>query len=252
MSTRSSRTLALAGALAFSVQILADFSGYTDIARGTARMLGFELMQNFRHPYLAATPSEFWRRWHISFSSWIRDYLYIPLGGSRGSRARVARATWTSMLLSGLWHGASWTFVLWGAYHAAILTVYRWATPRVPAWARALPGARLAAIGVMFCLTCVGWLIFRETDPHRLIGIVAGGPVPDAGPQRIIAGMVAALALACAAPLILALWIEARIVPRARGRAWALPLETTLWAALSVCIFLFARESAHDFIYFRF
>ena len=114
-----------AATLGFTVQILADFSGYTDIARGTARMLGFELMLNFDHPYLAKNPSEFWRRWHISFSTWIRDYLYIPLGGSRGGEATRLKASYGAMLISGLWHGASWSFVLW-CLHATLLAGYKY------------------------------------------------------------------------------------------------------------------------------
>ncbi|HTE05565.1 MAG TPA: MBOAT family O-acyltransferase, partial [Planctomycetota bacterium] len=110
-----------AGAAAFALQIYADFSAYTDIARGTARLLGFELMENFRAPYLATSPSDFWRRWHISFSSWIRDYVYLPLGGSRAGRARFAFAAMTAMTLSGLWHGASWNFALWGVYHGVLV-----------------------------------------------------------------------------------------------------------------------------------
>ena len=121
-----------AATIGFSIQILADFSGYTDIARGTARMLGFELILNFNHPYLAVDPSDFWRRWHISFSTWIRDYLYIPLGGSRGGFWGTIKANFGTILLSVLWHGASWNFILWGAYHASLITGYRIVTPRIP------------------------------------------------------------------------------------------------------------------------
>ena len=100
---------------AFAIQIYADFSAYTDIARGTSRWLGFELTENFDHPYLARTPADFWRRWNISLSSWFRDYVYIPLGGSRRGTATWARNVLVTFLLSGLWHGASWNYVLWGA-----------------------------------------------------------------------------------------------------------------------------------------
>src|SRR3972149_8353929 len=117
--------LLIAGALAFTVQIYADFSAYTDIARGSAKLFGFNLMKNFNLPYLAISPSDFWRRWHISFSSWIRDYLYIALGGSRVSaRWRFFLVVLTAMGLSGLWHGAAWHFVLWGLYYGLLVFAY--------------------------------------------------------------------------------------------------------------------------------
>src|SRR5882724_4541117 len=104
------------GAVAFAFQIYCDFSAYSDIARGVARLLGFELMLNFNLPYFATNPSDFWRRWHISLSNWLRDYLYIPLGGSRGGEARTYRNLGLTMLLGGLWHGAAWNYIWWGAY----------------------------------------------------------------------------------------------------------------------------------------
>ena len=115
----------LVAVLAFTFQIYCDFSGYSDMARGLARCMGFDLMVNFNQPYFARTPSEFWRRWHISLSSWLRDYLYIPLGGNRGSEVKVHCNLMLTMLLGGLWHGASWTFIVWGGIHGAILSVYR-------------------------------------------------------------------------------------------------------------------------------
>lgn len=110
---------------AFALQIYCDFSGYTDVARGTARLLGFDIMLNFNLPYAARDPSDFWKRWHISLSSWLRDYLYIPLGGSRHGTFNTYRNLMLTMLLGGLWHGAAWTFVLWGAYHGFLLVIYR-------------------------------------------------------------------------------------------------------------------------------
>ena len=115
----------LAAVLAFTVQIYCDFCGYSNMARGLARCLGFDLMINFNQPYFARSPSEFWQRWHISLSRWLRDYLYIPLGGNRGGRLKMYRNLMITMLLGGLWHGASWTFVAWGAFHGAIQVLYR-------------------------------------------------------------------------------------------------------------------------------
>src|SRR5436190_1918814 len=113
------------GTVAFGLQIYCDFSGYSDIARGTARVLGFDIMWNFDLPYAATSLREFWRCWHISLSTWLRDYLYISLGGNRGGPARVAVNVFVTMLLGGLWHGAAWNFVLWGAWHGAALVVER-------------------------------------------------------------------------------------------------------------------------------
>jgi len=115
----------LCALLIFSVQIYADFSGYSNIARGTAKLLGVDLMRNFAQPYLSANISEFWRRWHISLSSWLRDYLYISLGGNRKGRGRTFINLMLTMLLGGLWHGANWTFVIWGALHGTYLVIHK-------------------------------------------------------------------------------------------------------------------------------
>ncbi len=246
-----SRTLAMAGALAFALQILADFSGYTDIARGTARMLGLRLRENFRRPYLATSPSDFWRRWHISFSTWIRDYLYIPLGGSRGRFWFVTRNTFLSMTLSGLWHGASWNFVLWGAYHAAILVLYRLAAPLVPERLKHTRVGKWAAIGLMFLLTCVGWFIFRDHSLEHMARVLFSAPPPDAPAQNVIAGTLAILTLLLSLPQITALAAE-RILTRLETSPWLLPVQTTLWALCAAAMFFFARDGAADFIYFRF
>jgi D-alanyl-lipoteichoic acid acyltransferase DltB (MBOAT superfamily) len=156
--------LMLLGVLGFAVQIYCDFSGYSDMARGLAKMLGFELMLNFDLPYFSRTPSEFWRRWHISLSSWLRDYLYVPLGGNRGGRIKTYRNLFATMLLGGLWHGAAWTFVAWGAFHGGILAIYR-AFGVDAALARAEGAARIvanfSAWAVMSALTLVGWTLFR-------------------------------------------------------------------------------------------
>lgn len=110
---------------AFAIQIYCDFSGYSDIARGVARTMGYNLMLNFKVPYFSTNPSEFWHRWHISLSSWLRDYLYIPMGGNRYGNLKTYRNLFATMLLGGLWHGAAWTFVLWGAYHGILLAMHR-------------------------------------------------------------------------------------------------------------------------------
>jgi len=160
------------GLLAFTFQIYCDFSGYSDMARGIARIMGFDLMVNFRLPYFSRTPSEFWRGWHISLSTWLRDYLYIGLGGNRGSGLLTYRNLFLTMLLGGLWHGAAWTFVLWGAYQGLVLVIYRilfidqWlAKPLAPA----LEFSRSAiSMAFFFFLTMIGWLIFRANGLENL------------------------------------------------------------------------------------
>jgi len=154
-----------AGVFAFAIQIYADFSAYTDIARGVAKWYGFDLIRNFDHPYLATGPVDFWRRWNISLSTWFRDYVYIPLGGSRRGPWRNAANLMITFLVSGFWHGASWNYVIWGAYHGLLLVVARLvprSAKREGGWVRPLQ------IAGMFALTSVGWLIFRETELTQL------------------------------------------------------------------------------------
>jgi D-alanyl-lipoteichoic acid acyltransferase DltB (MBOAT superfamily) len=241
-----------AAAFAFSVQILADFSGYTDIARGVSRMLGFELVENFRHPYLAANPSDFWKRWHISFSSWIRDYLYIPLGGSRGTWLHTVGATWGAMLLAGIWHGAAWNYVLWGAYHATLLVGYRLVSPRVPGAWRSHPLGQALAVILMYAFTCGGWLLFREHDAARIFTLALGNPLAGSADQWLAATVLVAVTLLCASPLVLALVAERLLAPRIAGRPWLLPAQTTAWALCVAGMLVFVRVSTHDFIYFQF
>jgi len=143
----------LLGAYGFAFQIYGDFAGYSNIARGTSKLMGIELIENFRFPYFVRTPQEFWRHWHISLSTWLRDYLYIPLGGNRGSAARTNCNLLITMVLGGLWHGAAWTFVLWGAVHGAYLAInhlWRGAGLRLPrflGWPLTLNQVRVLAPG---------------------------------------------------------------------------------------------------------
>ena len=154
---------------AFAFQIYSDFSGYTDIARGISKLMGFELVVNFRAPYLVANPADFWRNWHISLSTWLRDYLYIPLGGNRKGRMRTYCNLMVTMLLGGLWHGAGAAYVLWGLYHGSLLACQRawhdFVGPRLPSAPRdrAIVTMTKNALLVLifFHLTCLGWLLFR-------------------------------------------------------------------------------------------
>ena len=157
---------------AFAFQIFCDFAGYSNIARGLGKCLGVEIMINFNLPYFAANPREFWQRWHISLSSWLRDYLYIPLGGNRGPAAQTIRNLMITMLLGGLWHGAAWTFVVWGAYHGLLLVGHRLLQnmlSRNPAFRAGSEHRhfRPIKIFVFFHLVCLGWLVFRAQSLHQ-------------------------------------------------------------------------------------
>ncbi len=166
---------AWSGVLAFGLQIYFDFSGYTDMAIGMAQLLGFHFPLNFRRPYLASSITDFWRRWHISLSLWLRDYLYVPLGGNRGGKLRTYRNLMLTMLLGGLWHGASWNFVIWGGYHGSLLCVER-AARTDKKWSPWI--YPLQAAGT-FVLVSIGWIFFRAatlSDSITVIGQLFSGP----------------------------------------------------------------------------
>ena len=152
---------------AYAFQIYGDFAGYSFIAIGVARLFGIQLKENFRFPYFVSTPQDFWRHWHITLSQWLRDYLYIPLGGNRGSRNCVSRNLMLTMLLGGLWHGAAWHFVLWGGYHGLLLVIYRMISDKTPTLAPSV-WKRFAKWFLMFNLICFGWLLFRAPDIQTL------------------------------------------------------------------------------------
>jgi len=168
--------LAVLATFAFAFQIYCDFSGYTDMARGISKCLGFELALNFNLPYFSSNPREFWSRWHISLSTWLRDYLYIPLGGNRGGRWFVYRNLMITMVIGGLWHGAAWTFVIWGAYQGALLVGHRMAEPLLKRIDPAEPIDRACwkAVRILatFALACFGWLIFRSRSLEQLGGMI--------------------------------------------------------------------------------
>lgn len=160
--------LILLGTLAFAFQIYGDFSGYSDIARGTAKILGFDLMINFNLPYLAASIREFWGRWHISLSTWLRDYLYISLGGNRGAMVATCFNLMITMLLGGLWHGANWTFILWGAWHGFGLVLHRIWMLRHPDYSERWTwwGWLLTGLFVLY-----GWLLFRAESFAHIVSL---------------------------------------------------------------------------------
>jgi len=178
-SDQSGSTLFL-GALFFTFQIYGDFSGYSDIALGTARLFGIELLRNFSFPYFSRDIAEFWRRWHISLSTWFRDYLYIPLGGSRGGTWMKIRNTFIIFLVSGFWHGANWTFLMWGFLNALfIMPSIVFETNRknldIVAQGKLIPSFRdFLSIILTFCLTVLAWIFFRAESIHHAFHYVAG------------------------------------------------------------------------------
>ncbi len=173
----------LVGVIAFGFQIYCDFSGYSDIARGIARAMGFDLMLNFNLPYFSRTPSEFWRRWHISLSSWLRDYLYIPLGGNRGGAVGTYRNLMLTMVLGGLWHGAAWTFVIWGFIHGLVLIIYRVLNLDAVLDARPMTGRRGLDIGAialhlafglaMYGVVHLAWIFFRAEGIDNALAVLS-------------------------------------------------------------------------------
>lgn len=150
------------GTIAYSIQLFFDFAGYSEMAVGLALMMGFRFIENFNNPYISRSITEFWRRWHISLSTWLRDYLYIPLGGSRKGRLRTYINLFLTMLLGGLWHGAAWTFVLWGAWHGVILAIERLlgVNPDAPTGRI----KRFATMGMTLVFVMIGWVLFRSPD----------------------------------------------------------------------------------------
>ncbi|HEY8943454.1 MAG TPA: MBOAT family O-acyltransferase [Polyangiaceae bacterium] len=245
-------SLVWVGTLAFAVQIYADFSAYSDIARGAAKLLGFELMKNFDHPYVAQTPSEFWRRWHISLSTWFRDYVYIPLGGNKSSRLVHLRNIFVTFLLSGLWHGASWNFVLWGAYHGVLLIAYDSLARVAPSvlttrWL-ALPRGILC-----FALVNVGWLMFRETETPQLLRNLA--QVPGSGSHEHLLAAVHALAVTLfyATPLILddILYLSG-FFSRLRSEVRLVSAEAVAVILMVSGMLVLYSDVPSEFIYFQF
>ena len=165
----------------YAVQIYCDFSAYSDMAVGLAALLGYRFPHNFNQPYRARSLQEFWRRWHISLSSWLRDYLYVPLGGSRHGLSRLCLALAATMLLGGLWHGASWNFVLWGALHGGVLAVERLWREFGPKDGRSLP--EWARIAITFHIVCLSWIFFRAAGFAEALAFF--GPAADAGGQLL-------------------------------------------------------------------
>ena len=244
-----------AGVFAFAIQIYADFSAYSDIARGSANLLGFDLMRNFRHPYNADSPADFWRRWHISLSTWFRDYVYIPLGGSRGGSVRTSVNVMITFLLSGLWHGASWNFVLWGAWHGALLVGWRmWET--APTALRPDRFPRGLRVALVFVLVLIGWLLFRETRSDMLLRYLTLNPLAaSALDWRVAIYLVLTVAI-YGMPLLLVSTFEKQLIHEGRiAHLWRHPsvwLQVVMATVLMLILILLRSPQSSDFIYFQF
>jgi len=257
----------------FAIQIFCDFSGYSDIARGVSKLLGIELILNFNLPYFSKNPSEFWRRWHISLSSWLRDYLYIPLGGNRQGEARTYFNLFVTMLLGGLWHGAAWNYVLWGAYQGALLCGHRLLThgqETLPTSGEAIAGttdrhggasqrssffpswvSTPLRIAVFFLFCCYGWLLFRahsfeqiKTFSLLLFGFGAQAPV-------VISKPTTSALLGIVVLVILQLY-DYKTGTLESFRRWHPPAQGFLYAILLFTLIMGTSNAPVQFIYFQF
>jgi len=243
------------GTYAFAWQIYGDFSGYSDIARGSAQLLGFHFMVNFRQPYLATSLQDFWRRWHISLSTWLRDYLYIPLGGSSEPGYKTYRNLLLTMLLGGLWHGANWTFVVWGGLHGVALSIERYARSL---WngiesLTKLPGVGVSGVWVkrvlLFHLVCLSWIFFRADSVSAAADLLRGLGQVHWQPEYLVAFKL--LALFSIPLFIVDLCLENS------GEEYLLQQSapmTRVAVALSMLtlITFFSANQANAFIYFQF
>jgi D-alanyl-lipoteichoic acid acyltransferase DltB (MBOAT superfamily) len=245
----------LLGLYAFAFQIYGDFSGYSDIARGVSKWMGIELNVNFRFPYFVDSAQQFWRHWHISLSTWLRDYLYIPLGGNRGTPSATRRNLFLTMLLGGLWHGAAWNFVIWGAYQGVLLGAYRivdaWRGHRAagnswpPRWPHA-PG-----VLVMFHLTCYGWLIFRARSATQ-IAEMSSALLTNFAPSAASLTAMGLPLLFYSVPLLVIHGYEAHHDDLAAVFRLPLVVRYAILGAMFYLVALFGDFAGSQFIYFQF
>jgi len=237
------------GILAYAAQIYCDFSGYTDMAIATAGLLGYSLCLNFNHPYLAVSPRDFWRRWHISLSTWLRDYVYIPLGGGRGTSLRVSLNLMTTMLLGGLWHGAAWTFVFWGALHGIALVgdrLWRQVAP-LPAGELSL-SRRLLGWSFTMLLVLVGWVFFRAPDFSTALSVLGGSLGRTAGTAALPSVLWVYLAACFGVQLLTAL----KTTPPLTLLNLSWPRFAFAYGVLAGFSLLLINTGYRAFIYFQF
>ena len=242
----------LAGVYAFAWQIYADFSGYSSIAQGVAKWMGIDLMDNFRMPYLAVSPGDFWRRWHISLSTWLRDYLYVPLGGSRGGKLLTYRNLMITMVLGGIWHGASWTFIAWGLFHGLLLCGYRLAAGDASDAGAASYSwfGRTWRIVLMFHFACLGWLLFRaESMSQAWTFLRLMATDPRLTPLAV--SMFGLIAFYSGPLFLYEIWVERRKNMASLVTAPWYP-RAFVYAYSVLMVIFFPSPVAHEFIYFQF
>ncbi len=248
------------GAIFFSFQIYGDFSGYSDIALGTARLFGIELLRNFAFPYFSRDMAEFWRRWHISLSTWFRDYLYIPLGGSRGNTWQKIRNTLIIFLVSGFWHGANWTFIVWGLLNALfVMPSVIFGTNRnnleIVAKGRQLPRIKESfSIAITFCLTVFAWIFFRANNVKHAVDYISEIFSRSFFTIPYFAGRSDAFLLVFIIAFFIGIeWIgrEEKYALEKMGVNWNKKLRWTFYYSLIVLIFCFSGKE-QNFIYFQF
>jgi len=248
------------GALAYTIQLYFDFSGYSDMAIGLGAVFGFDTPENFRYPYISASITEFWRRWHTSLSQWFRDYLYIPLGGNRRGTARKALNTAVVFLLCGLWHGAAWTFLLWGAWHALFSALESLKVIDCQRWARTAPGRVLCHVYTLL-VVCVGFVIFRAADLGQVLAIFQGlftgfrlTPESTLALCRVSPASWCALLAGAAGSLPIApklsAWADG--LEAGPGRAVRVCAYTAAAALFLVCLMAAAGGNFQPFIYAQF
>ncbi len=249
--------------ICFAFQIYCDFSAYSDIASGTARLFGFRLMRNFAYPYFAQSIPEFWRRWHISLSTWFRDYLYVPLGGSRVGPGRRALIVLVTFVVSGFWHGAQWTYLLWGTLHGIAMLPAAIGRGRRALNVADIPGGdssfpRLSTLLKMagtFGLVCLGWVFFRARTVReaflilgRILGapfaLTSGAPIPTAVPPGSLILLIAAF--------VLAEWVRRREAHPLVLDRWARPFRWAAYTSLAWGTLLLGTGESRPFIYFQF
>jgi len=243
--------LLITGALAFTLQILADFSGYTDMSRGVALLLGFETSENFNLPYTSLTPTEFWNRWHITLSNWLRDYIFFPTMRAL-KKNRVKLPGWlilsippiVTMFVCGLWHGAGWTYILWGIYYGVLIAAYQLAGVRGD-WKPKSPLVTGLSWLIMFSFIVFGWILFRAPSLTWLANILTHTPFIQSNRDLIVGLIALSMVFVYSAPLLIKLALDKFSNPE----GWLIP---AYYAIATIFIIVFLNPTSPDFIYVQF
>ena len=242
---------------AFAVEIFCDFAGYSEIARGLGKCMGIELTANFRWPYFVTSPGEFWKNWHVTLSTWLRDYLYIPLGGNRYGQFLTLRNLILTMLLGGLWHGAAWTFIAWGIYHGLLLIVFRvsertpsTAPPPKPPASSTL--ARIVKIVLYFHVTCIGWVLFRSHSLTQASDILSSLVCQFHASDVLACKDTAATVVKFSWLLLLIQILQFRRDDLMIVRTWPFVSRAILYFIMYYCFVSYGMQAVKPFIYFQF